>query len=168
MTDPADRRAELKARNAAMQEQVNSLLSGLQQQTDQLREAQAEAMSATGRATSADGLVTVHVNAAGIATDVEVSSSAFKTSTPDKLGRAFLQATQAAAQDARSRADAALAPLHQDVPDLPDVFGDAPSLKGPIPEPPDIPTTSAQAPTQEPWVEWDEWDDDDPRGGGGR
>lgn len=92
MTDPADRQAELKARNAAMQEQVTSLLGGLQRQTEQLREAQTEAMSATGRATSPDGLVTAHVNAAGIATDVEVSPSAFKTSTPDKLGRAFLQA----------------------------------------------------------------------------
>ncbi|MBE9373048.1 YbaB/EbfC family nucleoid-associated protein [Saccharopolyspora sp. HNM0983] len=168
MTEPTDRNAELRARNAAMQEHVSSLLTGLQRQTEQLQQAQAEAMSATGRATSPDGLVTVHVNAAGIATDVEVSPSAFKTSTPDKLGRAFLQAGQAAAQDARSRADAALAPLQQDVPDLPDVFADAPSLKNLVPEPPDVPMTGAQPAERESWDEWDEWDEFDPREGGRR
>ena len=137
MTGPDGRRAELAARNAAMREQMNSLLEGLQRQTAQLQEAQAAAMAATGEATSADGLATVHVNAVGIVTDVQLSPSAFKSSTPEKLARSFLEASQAAARDARSKADAAITPVQEDVPDLPDLFPDAPSLRNLLPSPPE-------------------------------
>ena len=137
MTGPDGRRAELEARNAAMREQMNSLLEGLQRQTAQLQEAQAAAMAATGEATSADGLATVHVNAVGIVTDVQLSPSAFKSSTPEKLARSFLEASQAAARDARSKADAAITPVQEDVPDLPDLFPDAPSLRNLLPSPPE-------------------------------
>ncbi|MGP4017373.1 YbaB/EbfC family nucleoid-associated protein [Saccharopolyspora sp. 5N708] len=157
MTNPDGRRAELEARNAAMREQVSSLLEGLQRQTAQLHEAQAAAMAATGQATSADGLATVHVNAVGIVTDVQVSPSAFKHSTPEKLGRSFLQAAQAAAQDARSKADSVMAPLQEQVPDLPDLFPDAPSLKDLLPTPPEpiTPAASSNPPEDEDWEDFD-------------
>lgn len=144
MTDPGGRKAELEARNAAMREQVSSLLEGLQRQTAQLQEAQDAAMAATGEATSADGLATVHVNAVGIVTDVQISPSAFKSSTPEKLARSFAQAAQAAARDARGKADAAMAPMQQNVPDLPDFFPGTPSLKDLMPTPPPEPTTPAK------------------------
>ncbi|MBF6507565.1 YbaB/EbfC family nucleoid-associated protein [Nocardia farcinica] len=144
MTDPGGRKAELEARNAAMREQVSSLLEGLQRQTAQLREAQDAAMAATGEATSADGLVTVRVNAVGIVTDVQISPSAFRSSTPEKLARSFREAAQAAAHDVRGKADAALAPVQENVPDLPDLFPGAPSLKDLMPAPPPEPTTRVQ------------------------
>ncbi|MCI2419860.1 YbaB/EbfC family nucleoid-associated protein [Saccharopolyspora sp. K220] len=159
MTNPDSRKAELEARNAAMREQVSSLLEGLHRQTAQLQEAQAAAMAATGEATSADGLATVRVNAVGIVTDVQISPSAFKTSTPEKLARSFLQAAQAAARDARGKADSAMSPVTEQVPDLPDLFPGAPSLKDLMPPPPEPTTPPASSNPPED----DDWDEFDPR-----
>lgn len=159
MTDPDGRRAELEARNAAMREQVSSMLEGLQRQTAQLHEAQASALAATGEATSADGLVTIRVNAAGIVTDTVLSASALRSSTPEKLAKSFTEAAQSAARDARAKADAAVAPLQEDVPDLPDLFPGAPSLSQLIPPVPEPSTPSAAS---KPAVEED-WDDFEPR-----
>lgn len=162
MTEPDPSRDELEARNAGMREQMNSMLEGLQRQTAQLKEAQAEAMAATGTASSSDGLVTVEVNAAGVVTGTRLSQSALRDSTPDKLGRSFTEASQAAARDARTKADAALAPVQQDVPDLPDVFPQAPSLKGLIPEAPDIPEPNRSSAASNASDD-DDWDDFEPR-----
>ncbi|GGN25206.1 hypothetical protein GCM10011609_79360 [Lentzea pudingi] len=57
---------ELEARNAALRGQVDTMLANLEQQTAQLRQAQAEAMAEVGRARSQDGLVEVTVNAGGL------------------------------------------------------------------------------------------------------
>jgi len=43
MTDPTDRRAQLEARNAAMRENVEGLLTDLRRRTADLAEAQARA-----------------------------------------------------------------------------------------------------------------------------
>ncbi len=131
-----DRRAQLQDRNAAMRQQVNSLLDGLKRQTAALKSAQEQTVEMTGRATSADGLVTVTVNAAGIVTDVRFAPSAFDRSTPDKLARSVVAATQQAAVGVKQRVDAALAPVRSEVPDLPDLFPGALSLKDLLPSPP--------------------------------
>ena len=162
MTAPDGRKDELEARNATMREQMNSLLDGLQKQTAQLQEAQAAALAATGSATSADGLITVEVNAAGVVTGTRLAQSAFRGSSPEKLAASFTEAAQAAARVARAQADAALAPMQQDVPDLPDLFPQAPSLKSLIPEAPGMPepdTTSATSKASD----GDDWDDYEPR-----
>ena len=158
MNDPSGRRAELEARNAAMREQVTSLLDGLTKQTEHLQEAQQQAVAATGEATSQDGLVTVHVNAMGIVTDVELSSSAFTRTTPEKLARSFVLTVQEAARDARGKADAAMAGAQENVPDLPDLFPQAPSLKNLVPQAPSVPDATAEVQAD------DDWDEDfDPR-----
>ncbi|MDI2031528.1 YbaB/EbfC family nucleoid-associated protein [Saccharopolyspora sp. TS4A08] len=162
MTGPDGRKAELEARNAAMREQVSSMLDGLQRQTAQLREAQASALAATGEATSSDGLVTVRVNAAGVVTDTALSPSALRTSAPEKLARSFTEAAQSAARDARARADAAVAPLQENVPDLPDLFPDAPSLAQLIPAAPELPEPNTPSSASKAPVEED-WDDFEPR-----
>ena len=126
---PHDRRAQLEARNAAMRQQVNSLLAGLNRQSAALHEAQVQAAEVTGRATSADGLVTVTVNAVGIVTDVQFAPSAFDRSTPDKLARSVVTVTQQAADAAQRQVEDALAPARGELPDLPDVVPGAPSLK---------------------------------------
>ncbi|MEV4645925.1 YbaB/EbfC family nucleoid-associated protein [Saccharopolyspora sp. NPDC049357] len=162
MTGPDGRKAELEARNAAMREQVSSMLEGLQRQTAELQDAQASALAATGEATSADGLVTVQVNAAGVVTDTALSPSALRSSTPEKLARSFTQAAQAAARDARAKADAAVAPLQENVPDLPDLFPGAPSLAQLIPSAPDLPEPNTPPAASKPAAEED-WDDFEPR-----
>lgn len=124
-----DTRAQLEARNTAMRQQVNSLLAGLNRQSAALQSAQAQAAEVTGRATSADGLVTVTVNAVGIVTDVQFAPSAFDRSTPDKLARSVVTVTQQAANAAQRQVEDALAPACGELPDLPDVVPGAPSLK---------------------------------------
>ncbi|PRY43326.1 YbaB/EbfC family nucleoid-associated protein [Umezawaea tangerina] len=151
MNDPAQR-AALEARNAALRTQVDSMLANLERQTSALRDAQAEAVSKTGSATSQDGLVQVVVNAAGIVTDVKFAPAAFERSTPDKLAQSVVRVVQAAAADARRQADAAMAPFQQNVPDLPDLFPGAPSLKDLVPTPPAVPVAPPKRP-----------DDDEPR-----
>lgn len=140
--NPQDRRAQLEARNAAMRQQVDSLLDGLNRQTAALHTAQAQAAEVTGRATSADGLVTVTVNASGIVTDVEFAPSAFTRSTPDKLARSVVAVTQEAAAIAQQSVEAALAPVRANTPDLPDVFPGAPAIKDLLPKP--TPQTQTQ------------------------
>jgi DNA-binding protein YbaB len=127
--NPQDRRVQLEARNATMRQQVNSLLAGLDRQTAALHSAQAQVAEVTNQATSADGLVMVTVNAAGIVTDVEFAQSAFDRGTPDKLARSVLAVIQQAAADAQQKVEAVLAPVRGDLPDLPDVFPGAPSLQ---------------------------------------
>lgn len=162
MSNPDVRKAELEARNAKMRDQVNSMLEGLHQQTARLEEAQAAAMASTGEATSADGLITVRVNAVGIVTDTSLSPSAFRSSNPDKLARSFTEASQAAARDARAKADAAIAPLQENVPDLPDLFPGAPSLAKLIPAAPESPEPNAPSAASNRSNEED-WDDFEPR-----
>lgn len=131
--NPHDRRVQLEVRNAAMREQVNSLLAGLNRQSAALQKAQVQAAEVTGRATSADGLVTVTVNAVGIVTDVQLAPSAFDRSTPDKLACSVVTVTQQAANAAQRQVEDALAPARGELPDLPDVVSGAPSLKDLLP-----------------------------------
>lgn len=120
--NPQDRQAQWEARNAAMRQQVDSLLAGLNRQTAALTSAQAQAAEVTGRAASADGLVRATVNAAGVVTDVQFAPTAFTRSTPDKLARSVVEVIQQAAADARRKVEAVLAPVRENLPDLPDVF----------------------------------------------
>lgn len=131
--NPHDRRVQLEARNAAMRQQVNSLLAGLNRQSAALQKAQVQAAEVTGSATSADGLVTVTVNAVGIVTDVQLAPSAFDRSTPDKLARSVVTVTQQAANAAQRQVEDALAPARGELPDLSDVVPGAPSLKDLLP-----------------------------------
>jgi DNA-binding protein YbaB len=150
MTDFSSRRAELEARNAAMRENMTSVLEGISRQTEQLKQAQEQAVSTTGKASSGDGLVTVQVNSVGIVTDLQLSSSAFRSTTPRKLSETIVLTIQEAARNARAQADEAFTPILANMPDLPDIFPDAPSLKDLIPTTPEVPTGVA-----------DDADDDD-------
>ena len=128
MTDHADRRAQLEARNAAMRENVAQLMTDLQRRTAALAEAQARANTVTGRAISEDGLVRAEVNPAGVLTNLEFSQAAFERYTPERLSRVVLQTSQAAARSAREEVDEVLAPLQENTPDLSNLFEGAPSF----------------------------------------
>lgn len=139
MTNAPDRRAELEARNAVMRETMNSLMDGISKHTEQLKQAQEHVGSTIGKASSEDGLVTVQVNGAGIVTDLVLGSSAFQYTTPKKLSQMIVRTIQDAARDAQSQGSAVFAPIQAEIPDLPDIFPGAPSVKDMIPQPQPVP-----------------------------
>nr|WP_225953907.1 YbaB/EbfC family nucleoid-associated protein [Kibdelosporangium phytohabitans] len=130
------------------------MLTGLRKQTSDLKAAQEQATNATGQAQTPDGQVAVTVNANGVVTDVRFTSWALIRNTPDQLGKLVVRTIQAAAADARAKSDAALAPLRQNLPDLTDLFPDAPSLAAlntappPLPEPGSGPPAAPAAPAR--------------------
>lgn len=128
MTDPADRRAQLEARNAAMRENVAALMSDLRRRTADLAEAQARANEVTGSATSEDGLVRVEVNPAGVLTNIEFAQVTYDRLTPERLARVVLATAQAAARQAREQVEGVLAPLQENSGDLSNLFEGAPSF----------------------------------------
>ncbi|WP_068274486.1 YbaB/EbfC family nucleoid-associated protein [Aldersonia kunmingensis] len=125
-------RSELRSRNDALREQVDSMLSALEHQQQQMVEASERVSTISTQAWSADGLVRVTVNAAGIPTDVHLDPESFKRTRPDRLGASMAQAAQAAARQAAQLAQEAIAPIQQiagDMPDLSDLVPGAPSLR---------------------------------------
>ncbi|SES47191.1 YbaB/EbfC family nucleoid-associated protein [Actinokineospora terrae] len=127
MTDPAEHRARLEARNAAMRENVAGLLADLNRRTSELADAQGRVAAVTGSATSPDGLVRAVVNPAGVLTELTLAPTAFTRSTPEKLARLVVATAQAAAGSARDQVDALLAPLQAGT-DLSSLVEGAPSF----------------------------------------
>jgi DNA-binding protein YbaB len=152
MTSPADRRAQLEARNAEMRDRVETMLTDLKRRTAGLQEAQAQAAAVTAEAVSQDGLVRVRVNPTGVLTSLEFTQTAFQRSTPERLARSVIETVQKAAVQARQQVDSALAPLTDtsSVGDLSDLVEGAPSMKEflrpPLPEVPQTAQSSAAAP----------------------
>ncbi|MEU4741917.1 YbaB/EbfC family nucleoid-associated protein [Actinosynnema sp. NPDC023658] len=143
MTDPTGRRAELEARNAAMREQVDSLLGELREKTAELRETQAQAMAITATAVSKDGAVRATVDSAGALTSLELSANAFERTTPDKLARLVTETVQQAIAKARTELNEVLAPAQQGASiDLSEMLPGVPSLADLIPQPPVVPQSS--------------------------
>lgn len=143
MTDPTGRRAELEARNAAMREQVDSLLTELHKKTAEVREAQAQAMAITATAVSKDGSVRATVDSGGALTSLEFSPSAFERTTPDKLARLTTETVQQAIAKARTELNEVLAPAQQGASiDLSEMLPGVPSLADLIPKPPVVPQPS--------------------------
>ncbi|EWC60772.1 hypothetical protein UO65_3913 [Actinokineospora spheciospongiae] len=120
----------LRARNAAAKEQVDGLLDTFRQQTEALREAQDAALRASASLTSKDGLVRASVDSSGALSALEFAPSAFDRSTPEALARAVLQLARQGAAEVRERVSDLMAPVSGGLPDLSDLFDDAPSLRG--------------------------------------
>ncbi|MFD7653114.1 YbaB/EbfC family nucleoid-associated protein [Actinosynnema sp. NPDC059797] len=140
MTDPTGRRAELEARNAAMREQVDSLLGELRKKTSELRETQERAMAITATAASPDGSVRATVDSAGALTKLEFSANAFDRTTPDRLARLTTETVSQAVAKARTELNEVLAPAQQGPSiDLSEMLPGVPSLSDLIPKPPVVP-----------------------------
>jgi DNA-binding protein YbaB len=147
VTDPGGRRAELEARNAAMREQVDSLMSELHRKTAEVREAQARAMAITASATSPDGSVTASVDSAGALTSLEFSPNAFERTTPDKLARVATETVIAAVAKSRTELNEVLSAAQQGPSiDLSEMLPGVPSLADLIPPAPPVPAPPAQQP----------------------
>lgn len=132
----SDERAELRSRNDALRAQVDSMLAALDRQQQHMAEVTERLARATTEARSADGLVRVVVNAAGIPTQVHLDPEAFKRSRPERLGESMVEAAQAAAHRAAESTRAAIAPVQEiaaRMPDLSDLVPGAPSLRALLP-----------------------------------
>ncbi|GAB2935544.1 hypothetical protein GCM10027047_35140 [Rhodococcus aerolatus] len=140
------RREQLRTRNARLRGEVDARMADLTRQVDELARAQQQAAAVTGEGTSADGLVRVLVNAAGVVLSAEVRPGAYERVSPQALGRDVVQASQAAARDARRQVEDVMAPTRRDTPDLTELVPGAPSLRDllpPVPEPPTTPPPTA-------------------------
>jgi len=116
-----------------MREKVDSALTKVQQQIEQLADLQQAAAAVTAEASSGDGLVSARVNAAGVATELTLAPTTFERSTPDKLQRSVLQVLQTAAQRASDARAKVLEPLQIDLAEL-SGFGELPRLpQNPVP-----------------------------------
>ncbi|MCP2332106.1 MULTISPECIES: YbaB/EbfC family nucleoid-associated protein [Actinoalloteichus] len=130
--------ANLEARNSAMRQTMDSLLSTFRQKQEEIREVQEQAAQANAEVTSRDGLVTVRVGSTGTVEQIVLAPTAFSRSTPEKLSRTLTEVIQQAGDQVRQQVSDLFAPLHRGVPDLPDLVEGAPSLRTPgtLPEPP--------------------------------
>lgn len=143
MTDPTGRRAELEARNAAMREHVDSLLTELRAKTAQLHETAARAQAVSATAVSQDGSVRASVDSTGALTSLEFSPNAFERTTPEKLARLTTETVLQAVAKARAEVTEVLAPAQEGASvDLSEFLPGVPSLADLLPKPPVVPSAT--------------------------
>ncbi|WP_328407945.1 YbaB/EbfC family nucleoid-associated protein [Nocardia sp. NBC_00403] len=121
----------LRSTNSGIRNQVERILDTFTGQQAQLAAAYEQLAAVRASASSADGLVTVTVDGAGVLTDVRFAQQAFR-STPETLGRSVTEAAQEAARLANKQNEAITAPIAAGadaMPDLPDLLPGAPSLR---------------------------------------
>ncbi|MEU2124124.1 YbaB/EbfC family nucleoid-associated protein [Nocardia niwae] len=121
----------LRSANSGIRNQVDYILDALAEQRTHLAEVRDKLAAVRCTAESADKLVEVTVDAAGVLVDVRFTQAALR-STPEQLGRSVTEAGRRAARQARDRHAAIIAPIVADaaaVPDLPDLVPGAPSLR---------------------------------------
>jgi DNA-binding protein YbaB len=124
----------MDARNAAMRDQVDSLLAQFDETTTRLREAQTAAAAVTVTVTSEDGLVTATVDPSGAPVDLRFASHAFDRVSPAALARSVLGVVRQAGMRAKREVAELMAPLGAGLPDLSDLVEGAPSLKALLPD----------------------------------
>ncbi|MBY8862746.1 YbaB/EbfC family nucleoid-associated protein [Nocardia sp. CA2R105] len=123
----------LRTANRGIRNQVEDVLDAYEEQRALLPEVQAKLAAARASATSADGLVEVTVDTAGVLTEVRFEPKALR-SNREQLGRSVTEAGREAARRAQEQARAILAPIAaaaDGMPDLPDLVPGSPSLREP-------------------------------------
>ncbi|MEU2032207.1 YbaB/EbfC family nucleoid-associated protein [Nocardia amamiensis] len=123
-------REGLRSANNGMRNQLEHLLDSFERQQGRLADAFRELENARTQASSPDQSVEVTVDAAGVLTDLRLTAAAMRR-TPEQLSRAIVDVARAAARQAQQRTEAIAAPVDaefDDLPDLPDISPDAPSL----------------------------------------
>ncbi|MGY1948874.1 YbaB/EbfC family nucleoid-associated protein [Nocardia asiatica] len=121
----------LRATNSGIRNQVDHILDALAEQRTHLRQVRERLSAVRCTAESADKLVGVTVDTAGVPVDVRFAPAALRR-TPEQLGRAVTEACQEAARLAREQHAAIIAVITDDaeaIPDLPDLVPGAPSLR---------------------------------------
>ncbi|MFI2285341.1 YbaB/EbfC family nucleoid-associated protein [Nocardia beijingensis] len=121
----------LRSANSGLRSQVHYILDIYERQQAELTEVRRQLEELRVRGGSADQLVEVTVDSAGVVTDVRLTTAATR-GTAERLGQSITEAAQAAAQQARSQREAliaAIADAAHAMPDLPDLVPGAPSWR---------------------------------------
>lgn len=138
MTAPGDDRARLEARNAAMKNQVDSLLEQFDKQTEQLRDAQAAAAETSVTVTSQDGLVRATIDSTGSLAELAFAPSAFERSNPAALASTTMKLVRHGTLQVKQQVADLMSPITEGLPDLSDLIEGAPSLQSLLPKIPDF------------------------------
>ncbi len=138
MTTAGDDSARLEARNAAMKDQVDTLLEQFERQTAQLREAQDAASQLAATVVSQDGLVRATIDATGTLSKLEIQPNAFERTNPAQLANTVLTLVRQGSLQVKQQVAELMAPITEGLPDLSDLIDGAPSLQGLMPAIPDF------------------------------
>jgi DNA-binding protein YbaB len=149
VTTAGDDRARLEARNAAMKDQMDTLLENFERQTAQLRDAQAAAAGTTADVTSPDGLVRATIDAGGDLAKLEFAPHAFERTTPAKLADTVQALVRQGSLQVKQKIADLMAPITEGLPDLADLVEGAPSLAGLVPPIPEFAEEPPEAPRPE-------------------
>lgn len=124
-------RDSMRSANNGMRNQIDYIMNAYEKQQVRLAEIRPQLETLRARAGSSDQLVEVTVDSAGVVTDVQLTAQAMRAK-PEQVGRAIVEAAQAAARSARSKHDELIAPIvdvAELMPDLPDLIPGAPSWR---------------------------------------
>lgn len=138
MTTAGDDRARLEARNAAMKDQMDTLLENFERQTAQLRDAQSAAAQTTAQVSSPDGLVRATIDAGGNLAKLEIAPNAFERTTPAQLANTVQTVVRQGTLQVKQKIADLMAPITEGLPDLADLVDGAPSLAGLVPQIPEF------------------------------
>lgn len=138
MTTAGDDSARLEARNAAMKDQVDTLLEQFERQTAQLRDAQEAASQMSATVVSQDGLVRATIDATGTLAKLEIQPNTFERTTPAQLANTVLNLVRQGSLQVKQQVADLMAPITEGLPDLSDLIEGAPSLQGLMPAIPDF------------------------------
>jgi len=138
VTTAGDDSARLEARNAAMKDQVDTLLEQFERQTAQLRDAQEAASQTSATVVSQDGLVRATIDATGTLAKLEIQPNAFERTTPAQLANTVLTLVRQGSLQVKQQVAELMAPITEGLPDLSDLIEGAPSLQGLMPSIPDF------------------------------
>ena len=122
----------LRARNDALQAQIDGMLEDLDRQSQSLSAAQAEVSRLRVTGESADKLARVQVDSVGAVVDVDISQSALRNGDVSALNRAVAEAARNAAASAREQVTQTMSTvigMPGQMPDLPDLVPGSPSLR---------------------------------------
>jgi DNA-binding protein YbaB len=149
VTTAGDDRARLEARNAAMKDQMDTLLENFERQTAQLRDAQAAAAETTAHVNSPDGLVRATIDAGGNLAKLEFAPNAFERTTPAQLANTVQTVVRQGSLQVKQKIADLMAPITEGLPDLADLVEGAPSLAGLVPQIPEFVELPEEAPRPE-------------------
>jgi DNA-binding protein YbaB len=153
VTEPGLTLEQRMAQTAELQGQADAAMATLQAKVAGVREAQQQAMKATGEASSKDGVVRAVVDSTGVVTSLVFAPSAFDRSTPERLAQTAVATIQQAAAQARGRMTAALAPVRGDSDNPVAAAAKGAASMGIAPlEVPEVPRTAVDPTGQDNWA----------------
>jgi DNA-binding protein YbaB len=152
MTEPDLSPEQRLARVAELRQQADGALAGLRAQMAAVKQAQQQALSSTGEATSRDGSVQVAVDATGVVTSLKLAPTAFDRTTPEKLAQTVVATIQSAAAKARAKVSETLAPVRAQSANVLAAAGSAVGIDASQLTTPEVPRTATDASDQgDPW-----------------